>query len=310
MKIHIIIFALLIGFGATAFGQKGKSHHKRHHNPEMRKAMQAYAQENVLPVMQAQRQKLDANLNLSEKQAVTEIRAELKTLKEEAKTMRQQMHKADAEPTEAQREQMYAHRKAMRLLMNRAWEIADNHETDIQTLMAEIKPQAENWKQEMRSIAEQYRPEDAPERQDRTDRLARPEGMQKGEGRPQGADRDHGRRHKGSQRGAGMMDMRSPVRFLLWDGSSKVVEDANEQLEIFPNPSRNANEVRLRLEEAGNVQIKLLDKDGNLIRTVVNENMTEGVHTQRIDLQTLEPGLYFYQITTPKGTRSRKIILE
>ncbi|MFK7926011.1 MAG: T9SS type A sorting domain-containing protein [Bacteroidia bacterium] len=309
MKIHIIIFALLIGLGSTAFGQKGKSHHKRSHNPEMRKAMKAYTQENVLPVMQAQRQKLDASLSLSEKQEVEEIRSELDQLRETGKSMRQQMHKTESKPTEAQRTEMYAHRKAMRLLMNRAWEIADRHEADIQTLMTELEPQAENWKQEMRSIAEQYRPEDAPEREDRPERPTRPEGMRKGEGHPH-ADRDGAHRPKGPQRGAAMLDMRSPVRFLLWDASSKMVEEADERLEVFPNPARNVNEVRLRLEEGGNVQVKLLDKNGNLIRTVINETMSEGSHTQRIDLHDLEPGLYFYQITTPKGTHSRKIILE
>lgn len=306
MKIQVAIITLLLLFGtAQTFAQKGRNHQGRKHNPEMRQAMKTYSEENVLPVMQAQREKLEANLSLTEKQSLTEIRSELKALKEEAKSMRQSMHKGESEPTEAQREQMYVNKKAMRLLMNRAWEIADNHEADIQALFAEIKPQAEVWKEEMHNIAEQYRPEDAPERKERPNR---PEGVEKG---------DHPRRGEGHQAGrrrgrgaAAMMEMRSPVRFVLWDGTAKSMAANEEKLEVFPNPARNVNEVRLRLEEAGTVQIKLLDKDGNFIRTVMNEELSEGSHTQRIDLQDLEPGLYFYQITTPKGSRSRKIILE
>ena len=299
MKVQIAILSLLILIGSTQiFAQKGKHRQGPKHNPEMRQAMKAYAKENVLPVMQAQREKLDASLSLSEKREVEEIRTELQALKKEAKNMRQSMRETNTEPTEAQREEMYAHRKEMRLLMNRAWEIADIHESDIRSLLAEIKPQAETWKEEMRSIAEQYRPADAPERPNR------PEGA---EGHH--AERHHAKGRRGGQAGM-MMEMRNPVHFLLWDGTAKSMQAREEKLEVFPNPARSANEVRLRLEEAGNVQIKLLDKDGNYLKTVVDEQLSEGSHTQTIDLQGLEPGLYFYQIITPKGTRTKKVILE
>ncbi len=299
MKVQIAILSLALLLGATQiFAQKGRHHKGPKHNPEMRQAMKAYAEENVLPVMQAQREKLDASLSLSEKQTVAEIRAELQALKEEGKSIRKAMRQSDAELTEAQREEMYAHRKEMRQLMTRAWEIADNHEADIRSLFEEIKPQADTWKDEMRSIAEQYRPEDAPERPNR------PEGA---EGR--GGEGHHAKGRRGG-RGGMMMEMRNPVHFLLWDGTAKSMQAREEKLEVFPNPARSVNEVRLRLEEAGKVQIKLLDKDGNYLKTVVDEQLSEGSHTQTIDLHGYEPGLYFYQITTPKGTRTRKIILE
>ncbi|MEM6342486.1 MAG: T9SS type A sorting domain-containing protein [Bacteroidota bacterium] len=295
MKVQIAILSLALLYGsAQIFAQKGKPHKGPKHNPEMRQAMKAYAEENVLPVMQAQREKLDASLSLQEKQTVAEIRAELQALKEKGKNMRQALRQSEAKPTEAQREEMYAHRKEMRLLMNQAWEIADNHEADIRSLLAEIKPQAETWKQQMRAIAEQYRPEDAPERPDRLE----------------GTEGRHGGKAQRAGRTGMMMELRNPVHFLLWDGTAKALQAREEKLEVFPNPTRNVNEVRLRLEAAGKVQIKLLDKDGNYLKTVVDEQLSAGSHTQRIDLQGLEPGLYFYQITTPKGSRTKKIILE
>ncbi|MEL6846766.1 MAG: hypothetical protein AAFP02_26480, partial [Bacteroidota bacterium] len=78
MKVKHSILALLIFFAAgTALAQKGKGHHQGAHNPEMRKAIKAYTQENVLPVMQTQRAKLDASLSRSEQKELEAIRTEL-----------------------------------------------------------------------------------------------------------------------------------------------------------------------------------------------------------------------------------------
>ncbi|MEL6593506.1 MAG: T9SS type A sorting domain-containing protein, partial [Bacteroidota bacterium] len=263
----------------------------RAHNPEMRKAMKAYTQENVLPVMQTQRAKLDASLSRSEQKELEDIRTELAELKAEIKAMRKK-GKPQGEPSEAQRSAKQAHHKAMRQLMTRAWAIADAHEAKIQSLFTEIEPQAKVWKEEMRNIAEQYRPEDAPQR-------------------PEGEDHPEAHHRQRGPRGMkGMRALHSPVRFVLWDGNAPLEEARQEEIRVFPNPARNNNEVRLRLEEAGQVKIQILNKDGELVRTVVNEQKSAGEHTQSIDLQGLEPGLYFYQIQTPRGTRSRKVIIE
>ncbi|MEM6768442.1 MAG: hypothetical protein AAF655_26120, partial [Bacteroidota bacterium] len=137
---------------------------------EAREAVKAYVSTNVLPAISEQRYKLDAYLSADEQTSLAVIRAELAELKEGRKVKRQEKRAAFKEsgerpvPTEEERAEMKASAKTLRLLMTRAWEIADAHEAEIETLLAELAPQKEIWKEGIKSILKDYRPDDMPER--------------------------------------------------------------------------------------------------------------------------------------------------
>ena len=81
-------------------------------------------------------------------------------------------------------------------------------------------------------------------------------------------------------------------------------------MSVFPNPAYQNNQIDFHLEESGMVKISILNKNGELIRSVLNSRLEAGEHSQMIDLTDLEPGLYFYQIETPEGSTSKKILVE
>ncbi|MEM8899577.1 MAG: T9SS type A sorting domain-containing protein [Bacteroidota bacterium] len=300
---------LLLGFIVFLGGLKAQEG-PRKKRKEAREAVQAYVEINVLPVVSEQRAKLDVYLTADERETVDEIRTELLALREEMKAKKKEKRAQfketgeRPEPTEEEKAEMKAAAKARRLLMTQAWEIADTYEAEIESLLAEIEPQKEIWKEGVRSIMEDFRPEGKPERVRPGHGGERPERMEEPRGR-----RGFGRRGPGGP--GGMMDIfQQPVKFLLFDEDmlEKVEFEEDEGVMIFPNPTLNQNQLSYEVKETGRVSIQLLDQQGNVLQTVLSTYQDAGNYEQQIDLSELQPGVYLYQIQTPTGTSTKKVI--
>ena len=185
--------------------------------------------------------------------------------------------------------------------MTQAWEIADAYEAEIESLLAEIEPQKEIWKEGVRSIMEDFRPEGRPKGSVRPGHGGAMEG-------PRGQ-RGFGRRGLGGP--GGMMEaIQQPVKFLLFDEDmlEKAEFEEDEGVMIFPNPTLNQNQLSYEVKETGKVSIQLLDQQGNVLQTVLSTYQDAGSYEQQIDLSELQPGVYLYQIQTPIGTSTKKVI--
>lgn len=101
-----------------------------------------------------------------------------------------------------------------------------------------------------------------------------------------------------------------PVKFLLFDEDmlEKVEFEEDEGVMIFPNPTLNQNQLSYEVKETGRVSIQLLDQQGNVLQTVLSTYQDAGNYEQQIDLSELQPGVYLYQIQTPTGTSTKKVI--
>ncbi|MEL6193284.1 MAG: T9SS type A sorting domain-containing protein [Bacteroidota bacterium] len=300
---------LLLGFMVFLGGLKAQEG-PRKKRKEAREAVQAYIETNVFPAISEQREKLDVYLTSDERETVDEIRAELLALREEMKAMKKEKRAQfketgeKPEPTEAEKAEMKAAAKARRLLMTQAWEIADTYEAEIESLLAEIEPQQEIWKEGIKSIMEDFRPEGKPERVRPGHGGERPERMEGPRGR-----RGFGRRGPGGP--GGMMEaFQQPVKFLLFeeDMLEKAELEEDEGVMIFPNPTLNQNQLSYEVKETGRVNIQLLDQQGNVLQTVLSTYQDAGSYEQQIDLSELQPGVYLYQIQTPTGTSTKKVI--
>jgi hypothetical protein len=75
-----------------------------------------------------------------------------------------------------------------------------------------------------------------------------------------------------------------------------------------PNPFQENTSIELRLEEAGAVSIKVYDKTGLLMATIIESNLGTGIHQFNFDAQSLTPGMYVLQCTTQQGSTTRKIM--
>lgn len=307
---------LLTGLlGASLIAQPGA----RERHPELRKEMHAYMEAHVLPVMQAQRNKLDASLSPQEQSELTAIRTEMKALRKEThaqapKGRRNGDPAAKGEkPTEQQRAQFQASREQMHQLMERARPILEAHKTDISSLMDEIATEREQWHtdiQAMRTAQLGDRPEgERPHRPG--DGMDRPP-HQRGDS-TMAPHRGEGPGHRGPGRGRpGMGNMQHPMGFLLWDGSApeRMEADTAFDLNIFPNPAASQSNLRYEVKTAGKVTIKLLNDQGNVIQNLEKESQMPGTYTETLQIEGLRPGVYIYQVTTASGTETGKVIIE
>src|SRR5690606_14719054 len=79
----------------------------------------------------------------------------------------------------------------------------------------------------------------------------------------------------------------------------------------YPNPSETMTQIPFRIEKSGNVQIKLYNSIGKLIRILTHQNYNSGEHVLEVNLSGLPKGIYFYQMNTASGfTQSKKLIVK
>ncbi len=290
-------------------GPRGPKGHKKPHG-EAAEAVKEYMNTNVLPVVAAQREKLDAVLSPAEQAKVDEIRKGLEALsverKELGKSLKEFREEYDGEgrpelPEDLQ-ESMKEQRKARRQLMTQAWEIADAHEADIEALLEEMKDDTETWKDEIHSILEQYRPEKEEWEAGDTERPHR-----KGPGM--------GRPGSGKRGGPGhvmrMIRFHEPVRFLLFDGTLPAEEaEFDQDLNVFPNPAQQINTLTYSINREGPVAITLINDQGIQIRQILSEDKGIGIYSEKVDVSGLNPGVYIYRIETGTGVKTQKMIVE
>ena len=101
--------------------------------------------------------------------------------------------------------------------------------------------------------------------------------------------------------------------FIYWTQPSGARIDggtAINNLDVYPNPSRDIFNVSFTSEETQNLDIKIINMVGKVVYT---ENLEQfvGEYTKQIDLTTYTKGIYFLEITTTNdGVINKKLILQ
>ncbi len=312
----LIAFLLITALGVWAQPPIGRGLHRGPRGP-VPEEVKAYLQEQVLPVVEAQRAKLDIELSDQELAEVEDIRLGLQALKEEREALREsfkalrESHEGEGRPDipDELRETMKELGKSHRKLMTRAWAIVDANEAEVEALLEELEPQAEQWREDIHALVKANKPEG-----ERTGR-GRNRG-EIGERRPQRPGRG-GRGTFGGQRGPGMGGpgglmgkWHHPVAFLLFDASLMEAEMEGTGFNVFPNPSSSQSTLEYSIEQSGEVKIDLLDKNGNTLRRLLSTPKEAGSYSLSVDLTDLGPGVYFYQIQTKSGVKTQKILVD
>jgi hypothetical protein len=82
----------------------------------------------------------------------------------------------------------------------------------------------------------------------------------------------------------------------------------------FPNPFNPTTQIRFGIPEAGNVTLKIYNSVGQLVKTLVDGNMSEGYHQATWDAtdntgSKLSSGVYIYRITAGTFAQVNKMLL-
>ncbi|WP_020530159.1 T9SS type A sorting domain-containing protein [Flexithrix dorotheae] len=296
-----LFFIMLISVAASVA-------QKQFDRKALKEELKAYFEENIKPVLQEKRAQLEVELSAAEKDQIENIRSQMESDKEKIREMRAKRSSdelSDAELLE-RREMLKEHRK----FMDKAWVIVDNHEGTFDKIMVDLAQNRKTWQEDIHAILEKYK-EDMDEIEER-----------RKDGRGNGSDH-RGEGRKGGKRFGGrnagmphkmMMLEKSDVMFLLWDGESDFFggrgdrDRANQNILIFPNPGTDNTQIEYAIETAGNVTITIHNKQGELVKSVINEEKQAGTYTQDLDISDLENGLYFYKIISTDGTVTKRFI--
>jgi hypothetical protein len=82
----------------------------------------------------------------------------------------------------------------------------------------------------------------------------------------------------------------------------------------YPNPYNLETQIGYQLPQAGKVTLTVYNVSGQLVRTLINEQMPAGYHSVVWDGRTdngmqVSSGIYFYKIQAGKFTQTRKMVL-
>lgn len=250
----------------------------------LRSELKTYRTENIMPVLRAQRAKLEEKLSPEDKAQIAALRTAFAAMRQEKRALKQDENKS--------REDFRRLRESNQENFDALKALADKYEADIEGLMADIQPQQEKWSQDIRAIIQNYRPEPGPGQKEQGREWKRgPKGPREAlPGKPE--------MHKG--------------RFLLLDpDAANKPADAPlfRKVKVFPNPASKEVTLQYTLEKAGDVRIELRNKEGNLLKVVKEGAEPAGPQSVVIDAGQLQEGVYYLAVISKGQQLTQKVVI-
>ncbi|MFP4097000.1 MAG: T9SS type A sorting domain-containing protein [Cyclobacteriaceae bacterium] len=79
---------------------------------------------------------------------------------------------------------------------------------------------------------------------------------------------------------------------------------------VFPNPGNQEVKVRFNLQEAGQLEFQLLDKDGDFLRAIEKDFTDSGEQEISIPLDELPADTYFLRVKLNGQYETRRVIVQ
>lgn len=77
----------------------------------------------------------------------------------------------------------------------------------------------------------------------------------------------------------------------------------------YPNPSQSAAIIEFNLGRDGHTVLKMFNELGQEVATLVDQDLKAGRHIVRWEGANAPGGVYYYQLQTPEGTQTKKLVL-
>ena len=90
---------------------------------------------------------------------------------------------------------------------------------------------------------------------------------------------------------------------------SSLVPKSYSLSQNYPNPFNPSTTIKFNIPNESNVKIAVYDILGNMIQSLVNENMKAGEYKVTWDASNYSSGIYFYKLTSGDFVESKKMIL-
>ncbi|MEL7148526.1 MAG: T9SS type A sorting domain-containing protein [Bacteroidota bacterium] len=296
----LTVWMLAMVLTVPVLAQQGPHKIDKEKRKQVRQQIRAYAEQNIIPVVIENRMDFEDILTEDEKTKIADLRERQQELKSQAKAHRQTMRGQrqqglDQQLTEEERNQRRLVRKEMRLITTATYEIIDEHEDFFLAMESDLADERETWRKEMKAITEAARGSSG-----------------KNNGQERAHRRGRGGKHhrKGGGHGMhGMRDMLAPVAFVLLDPMNPPTPgDDLQPIEIFPNPTSAKQSINVNLRQSGPVKVELVDAEGKLLDVLYEKSLNEGSNQIEVDLSRYKGNQYFYKITTPDGTETKRVL--
>ncbi|WP_045689015.1 T9SS type A sorting domain-containing protein [Hymenobacter sp. AT01-02] len=286
----LALWALLVGPAAVA--QNLQTAPAQSSTAPARQELRAYVQQNVLPVVRQQRQKLEALLTTSDKVQLAIYRTQLRETRQKSQALRRSFRSpASGETTstltETQKQQTEQLRAETKAILQNVEQLGLKYQTEIAKLAQEVQPQKEKWAADTKTIlARTLTPE-------QSEALGR-------------------RKDRKLHRAGTMVRYFRPGAFLLLDPNKPApAARSTSTTSVYPNPTTAVSQIEYDLKKDGSVTVELLDSRGNTLRTVAQQTEQEkGPHTLAINVADLPNGTYYFKITTKDGAETRRFVKE
>lgn len=87
------------------------------------------------------------------------------------------------------------------------------------------------------------------------------------------------------------------------------IQDENK-LKVYPNPSTDQVQLNYELNAPSTVYVSIYDVTGKMVYSEDYGTQTNGVYSQKVDVNTLDAGSYTVILTTSQGNSVRKLIIQ
>ncbi len=94
--------------------------------------------------------------------------------------------------------------------------------------------------------------------------------------------------------------------------NKKLIVKNFELYQNYPNPFNPTTTIRFRLQKNESVKLRIFNTLGELVATLVDENLTAGIHQVTFNANShasLSSGIYYYQLTTKSFSETKGMVL-
>ncbi|MDX1941464.1 MAG: T9SS type A sorting domain-containing protein [Saprospiraceae bacterium] len=250
----------------------------------LQQELRTYHEEKVLPILKTQRIKLESKIAIEDQQLIAELRAKHESRPKKMETgIRPFEHRRGSHGRFDDKKTERSRPMPDEETQNKMKALVEKYSADIEALYSEIATEEKKWQEDRKTIFEKY----SPKKEDAKapyQKKARPE--------------------RTNERG----DFHKKLSFLLLSPDAETPAETKQverKVNTFPNPASEKQTLEFEVVKAGKVLVEIIDQQGNVVKTVFNGNLEQGITKLEIALQDLKNKFYFYRITDAAGVTTK-----